>query len=36
MIRFYATVGEADNKATQGADPEHDTFALGAMFESWW
>ncbi|WP_284204932.1 carbohydrate porin [Psychromonas marina] len=35
MIRFYATVGEADNKATK-ADPEQDTFALGAMFEAWW
>ena len=41
MLRFYATVGEADNKvggdgvAVTG-DTTRDTFAVGAMFEAWW
>jgi len=35
MLRFYATVGEADNQVNNAADKQ-DTLALGAMFESWW
>ncbi|MDG3085689.1 carbohydrate porin [Vibrio hannami] len=33
MLRFYATVGEADNKT---ADTKVDTFTVGAMWEAWW
>ncbi|GLS91564.1 outer membrane protein S [Psychromonas marina] len=37
MIRFYATVGSADNEvASKPYQAEQDTLALGAMFESWW
>lgn len=35
MLRFYATVGEVDNKATNN-DPKQDTVSLGAMWEAWW
>lgn len=33
MLRFYATVGNADNETE---NEELDTVTLGAMFESWW
>ncbi|MDB1123536.1 carbohydrate porin [Vibrio algarum] len=33
MLRFYATVGEADNKHD---DSKYDTFTIGAMWEAWW
>lgn len=37
MIRFYATVGSADNQVSSNTyDAKQDTLALGAMFESWW
>ncbi|WP_019616868.1 carbohydrate porin [Psychromonas ossibalaenae] len=37
MLRFYAMVGEADNQVTSTSyEAKQDTFALGAMFESWW
>jgi maltoporin len=37
MLRFYATVGEADNEASvYSYDQKQDTLALGAMFEAWW
>ncbi len=37
MLRFYATVGEADNEVRSGSyEQKQDTLALGAMFESWW
>jgi maltoporin len=35
MLRFYATAGEVDNKATNN-DPKQDTFSVGAMWEAWW
>ncbi|GEA61666.1 carbohydrate porin [Vibrio comitans] len=42
MLRFYATVGEADNEYT-GQNPDGsyttsnpDTLTVGAMFEAWW
>lgn len=38
MLRFYATVGNADNEVYLDGHSasEEDTLALGAMFESWW
>ncbi|MGY5450379.1 carbohydrate porin [Agarivorans sp. MS3-6] len=38
MLRFYATVGEADNqiRANELVAAKQDTLALGAMFEAWW
>ncbi|GEM80125.1 carbohydrate porin [Vibrio superstes] len=42
MLRFYATVGEADNEYTgKNADGSYqtsnpDTLTVGAMFEAWW
>lgn len=41
MLRFYTTVGEADNKvsstgALNTGKTTQDTFVVGAMFESWW
>lgn len=37
MLRFYATVGEADNEASvYSYEQKQDTLALGAMFEAWW
>ncbi|MGR5063778.1 carbohydrate porin [Photobacterium sp. DNB22_13_2] len=42
MLRFYATVGEAENNvdADTGSlktkDIDRDTFAVGAMWEAWW
>ncbi|MGY5450378.1 carbohydrate porin [Agarivorans sp. MS3-6] len=38
MLRFYATVGEADNqvRSNELLEAKQDTLALGAMFESWW
>lgn len=42
MLRFYATVGEADNKVDSATgtratgDTTRDTFAVGAMWEAWW
>ncbi|NVD08804.1 carbohydrate porin [Vibrio sp. JPW-9-11-11] len=41
MLRFYTTVGEADNKVkfdsgSQIAAEKVDTLAFGAMFEAWW
>ncbi|WP_019614906.1 carbohydrate porin [Psychromonas ossibalaenae] len=39
MLRFYATVGEADNQVNYSQnsyEPEQDTFAVGAMWEAWW
>ena len=35
MLRFYATVGEVDNKGTKN-DPKQDTVSLGAMWAAWW
>jgi maltoporin len=42
MLRFYATVGNADNEYT-GFDSngdkvatDIDTLTVGAMFEAWW
>lgn len=35
MLRFYATVGEVDNKATK-TEPKQDTLSVGAMWEAWW
>ncbi|GAB7219361.1 carbohydrate porin [Vibrio comitans] len=42
MLRFYATVGEADNEyISKNADGSYvtsnpDTLTVGAMFEAWW
>ncbi len=36
MLRFYANIGQSDNKATQPTQGEVDVFAVGAMFEAWW
>ncbi|AIW14666.1 carbohydrate porin [Vibrio tubiashii] len=36
MLRFYATAGEVDNKATATTTAKQDTFSLGAMWEAWW
>ncbi|WP_028862730.1 carbohydrate porin [Psychromonas aquimarina] len=39
MLRFYATVGEADNEVNYSQnnyEREQDTFAVGAMWEAWW
>ncbi|MCW8329167.1 carbohydrate porin [Photobacterium sp. SDRW27] len=41
MLRFYATVGDADNKvagdgSANTGDTTRDTFAVGAMWEAWW
>ena len=38
MLRFYATMGEADNEVylDGSASTTEDTLVLGAMFESWW
>lgn len=33
MLRFYATMGEADNKTN---NEKVDTFTVGAMWEAWW
>lgn len=42
MLRFYATVGNADNEYAGRDDAKNilqsdlDTFTVGAMFEAWW
>ncbi|MGR5145485.1 carbohydrate porin [Photobacterium alginatilyticum] len=41
MLRFYATVGEANNKVAgdgslSSGDTTRDTVAVGAMWEAWW
>ncbi|MGF1703117.1 carbohydrate porin [Photobacterium makurazakiensis] len=42
MLRFYATVGEAENNvdaetgSLKNKDIDRDTFAVGAMWEAWW
>lgn len=36
MLRFYATAGEVNDKATATGAPKQDTLSFGAMWEGWW
>ncbi|SDH01791.1 maltoporin [Vibrio xiamenensis] len=36
MIRFFTTVGNADNEFTGSGNTDLDTVTVGAMFEAWW
>ncbi len=39
MLRFYATMGDADNQVNYSQNSyerKQDTFAVGAMWEAWW